>query len=95
MLYKLLLDVRVSIRQEYENNAVEQREELQKSHDEVARLNGVVADCNSQLDKLNAHIDWLKQAAQVSPTALITFSFRHPCKAYDLEFILTDKAKMQ
>jgi len=60
-----LLEVRVSTGQEYENNAVEQREELQKSHDEVARLNGVVADCNNQLDKLNAHIDCLKQTAQV------------------------------
>jgi len=95
MSHKLFSNVRVSTRQEYENNAVEQREELQKSHDEVARLNGVVADCNSQLDKLSAHIDCLKQTAEVSPTALITFAIHYLCKVYDLEFILTDKAKKQ
>jgi len=73
--------VRLSAGQEYENNIVELREELQKSHNEVARLNGVVADCNNQLDKLNAHIDGLKQTTEVSPTALMTFAFHHLCKA--------------
>jgi len=46
--------------------AAELREQLNVSQGEVEHLHRVVAESNSQVDKLNADIDCLRQTEEVS-----------------------------
>jgi len=51
--------------QEYINQELELREELNKSHDQVVNLNHVVAERSCEVEKLSRDIDSLKQENEV------------------------------
>jgi len=55
----------MSAGQEYINNVVELREELNKSQDQIVHLNRVVAETTSELNKLSADIDRLHLTKEV------------------------------